>query len=111
MPAFTQRFAEAGYAIFAFDYRGFGESEGWPRHWVSPKRHLEDWQAALNFVKTIRSFQKPRFVKRQIKCLMHAITCDKAIILNSAQVKFWKEYCFATGVLKGKRSRALGACG
>ena len=51
LPAFAQRFAEAGYAVFAFDYRGFGDSEGRPRHWVSPKRHLEDWQAALNFIK------------------------------------------------------------
>lgn len=51
LPAFAQRFAEAGYAVFAFDYRGFGDSECQRRHWVSPKRHLEDWQAALNFIK------------------------------------------------------------
>ena len=53
LPAFAERFVAAGYAVFSFDYRGFGESEGQPRHWVSPKRHLQDWQAALNFVQSL----------------------------------------------------------
>ncbi len=39
------RFVEAGYAVFLFDYRNFGDSEGKPRHWVDPGRHLGDWDA------------------------------------------------------------------
>ena len=62
MPAFTQRFAEAGYAVFVLDYRRFCDGEGQRRHWVSPKRHLEDWQAALNFVKTLTEVDSQRIV-------------------------------------------------
>lgn len=53
LPQFAERFVAQGYAVFSFDYRGFGESEGHPRHWVSPKRHLEDWKAALDFIRTL----------------------------------------------------------
>ena len=49
---YAARFAAAGLAVFAFDYRTFGGSEGEPRNWISPKRHLEDWRAALDFVKS-----------------------------------------------------------
>ena len=37
--------------MLVFDYRTFGGSDGEPRHWVSPRRHVEDWRAALAFVK------------------------------------------------------------
>lgn len=30
--------------------RCFGGSEGSPRNWVSPRRHLEDWDAAVQYV-------------------------------------------------------------
>ena len=50
LPRFAELFANRGYAVFLFDYRGFGGSEGEPRNFVSAKRHLEDWQNALNFV-------------------------------------------------------------
>ena len=49
----AQRFVEAGYAVFLFDYRNFGDSEGQPRHWVDPVRHLQDWDAAIRHVKTL----------------------------------------------------------
>lgn len=55
LPQFAEQFVAQGYAVFSFDYRGFGESSGHPRHWVSPKRHLEDWKAALDFVRTLAS--------------------------------------------------------
>jgi pimeloyl-ACP methyl ester carboxylesterase len=48
---FAERFAEAGLAAFLFDYRCFGDSEGEPRNWISPRRHLQDWEAALAHVK------------------------------------------------------------
>lgn len=62
LPKFAERFVEHGYAVFSFDYRGFGDSDGQPRHWVSPKRHLEDWHAALNFVKTLTEVDTQRIV-------------------------------------------------
>ena len=44
------RFARAGFAVFTFDYRGFGGSQGSPRYDVSAERQLEDWRAAVAFI-------------------------------------------------------------
>lgn len=46
---FAWRFVEAGFAALAFDYRCFGGSSGWPRHWVDPFRHAEDYETVLEF--------------------------------------------------------------
>lgn len=48
---FAELFASKGLAVLLFDYRNFGGSEGEPRNWVSPKRHLQDWDAALDYVR------------------------------------------------------------
>jgi len=45
-------FSAAGFAVLAFDYRHFGESEGLPRQIMSVRKHLEDVDAALAFVQT-----------------------------------------------------------
>jgi alpha-beta hydrolase superfamily lysophospholipase len=47
LPAFARAFASEGLAAMTFDYRGFGDSEGEPRHLVDPARHVEDWLAAV----------------------------------------------------------------
>ncbi|ROZ71275.1 alpha/beta hydrolase [Ramlibacter sp. WS9] len=56
------RFVEAGYAVYLFDYRNFGDSEGQPRHWVDPGRHLKDWDAAIRHVKTLERVDGQRMV-------------------------------------------------
>lgn len=43
-------FNEAGWAVFTFDYRHFGESEGQPRQRISVAKQLADWQGALQQV-------------------------------------------------------------
>lgn len=48
LPAVAERFAEAGYAAFLFDYRHFGDSEGEPRNLVSPSRQTADLRAAVD---------------------------------------------------------------
>ncbi len=48
---FAEVFAQRGLAVLIFDYRNFGGSDGEPRNWVSTKRHLEDWEAALDYVR------------------------------------------------------------
>lgn len=50
---FMRRFAEAGFQVLCFDYRGFGSSEGTPRQVVSVPGQLEDWTAAIAFVRTL----------------------------------------------------------
>ena len=51
---FADRFASSGLAAVIFDYRTFGGSDGEPRHWVSPKRHLEDWTSTIQYVQVRR---------------------------------------------------------
>lgn len=49
---YAATFAEAGFAVFLFDYRTFGGSDGQPRNWVSPSRQLQDWRSALSYINT-----------------------------------------------------------
>lgn len=54
---------EAGMAVFAFDYRGFGQSaeiRGCPRQLVDPWRQLEDWRAALDFLPALQTVDASR---------------------------------------------------
>jgi dienelactone hydrolase len=53
LPAYAERFATAGVAVLAFDYRSFGDSTGQPRQLVDPWRHLQDWRAAIAFVRKL----------------------------------------------------------
>jgi pimeloyl-ACP methyl ester carboxylesterase len=48
---FAERFAAAGILALAFDYRGFGDSEGKPVDVAAMGPQLEDWAAALAFVR------------------------------------------------------------
>ena len=52
LDAFARRFAGAGFAVLAFDYRSFGESQGRPRQVIDIRGQLADWEAALEFVRT-----------------------------------------------------------
>lgn len=51
MPSVALGLARAGFASLAFDYRGFGESEG-PRYRLIPSEQIEDIQNALSYVET-----------------------------------------------------------
>lgn len=51
LDAFSERFASAGVAALAFTYRYFGDSGGEPRQLISVSRQLEDWDAALTYIK------------------------------------------------------------
>lgn len=51
LDAYAERFAAAGFTVLAFDYRHFGESGGEPRQLLDPARQLDDWAAALAYVR------------------------------------------------------------
>lgn len=53
LPAFAERFAARGLAVYLFDYRCFGGSDGEPRNYVHPGRHAQDWQAAVAHVRSM----------------------------------------------------------
>ena len=52
LDAFAERFAVAGIAALAFTYRYLGDSGGEPRQLMSVSRQLQDWEAALDYVKS-----------------------------------------------------------
>lgn len=47
---YAEKFVESGMAVVVFDYRSFGGSGGSPRHWVSPRRHLQDWEVVVRHI-------------------------------------------------------------
>lgn len=49
---FKQAFCDAGYLVFAFDYRSFGDSDGEPRQVMVPNRQVGDYLSALKFMRT-----------------------------------------------------------
>ena len=51
LPAYAETFAANGLAVFLFDYRCFGTSDGEPRNYVDQGRHLQDWQSAIAHVR------------------------------------------------------------
>ena len=49
---FAERFADAGISALLFDHRGFGDSGG-EADLFHPSRQLEDWRAAIAFVRSL----------------------------------------------------------
>lgn len=47
LEAYAQAFAKAGFHAMAFDYRGFGLSEGKKRQYISVPDQIADWRAAI----------------------------------------------------------------
>lgn len=60
LDAFAERFADSGFAVFLFDYRNFGDSEGEPRNLINPFRHLVDWKNAIAHVRKINYIDNKR---------------------------------------------------
>jgi pimeloyl-ACP methyl ester carboxylesterase len=59
---FAKRFSAAGLDVLAFDYRGFGASEGMPRQTISIKRQLADYHAAVAAAKDLPEVDPHRIV-------------------------------------------------
>jgi alpha-beta hydrolase superfamily lysophospholipase len=49
----AEAYAEAGYAVFDFDFRHLGDSDGSPRQIVSVRKQREDLLAALSHVRSL----------------------------------------------------------
>jgi pimeloyl-ACP methyl ester carboxylesterase len=60
IPDYAQRFAAAGLAALAFDYRHWGDSEGEPRRLFSLRRQLADWRAAVGCARGLESVDPDR---------------------------------------------------
>lgn len=62
LAAYAERFTAAGYACLVFDYRHFGDSEGTPRHLLSPRKQLADWTAAIAYARTLPQVDGDRVI-------------------------------------------------
>jgi len=58
LPAYADHFASHGLAVYLFDYRCFGSSDGEPRNYVDQGRHIQDWQAAIGHVRSLSNINK-----------------------------------------------------
>lgn len=57
---FAEAFATAGIAALLFDYRGYGDSGGMPRHHVSPRDQIDDYRNALTWLSLQREVDEHR---------------------------------------------------
>ncbi|MGQ9844276.1 MAG: alpha/beta hydrolase [Spirochaetota bacterium] len=59
---FADAFAQMGFAILMFDYRGFGKSQGSIPRLVYHKNHIQDYLAAISFVKTLPNIEPSKII-------------------------------------------------
>jgi dienelactone hydrolase len=57
---YAARFQEAGFAVLAFDYRHYGQSQGEPRHLLWIPRQLQDWAAAVAYARGLAQVDPER---------------------------------------------------
>src|SRR5271157_2069014 len=62
LDAYAQKFSDAGYACLVFDYRHFGTSDGEPRQLLDIGRQLEDWDAAIAYVRQTRAVRSDQVI-------------------------------------------------
>ena len=62
LEAFAKRFQAAGSDVVAFDYRGFGTSDGTPRQDVNHVRHRADYRAVIAHVRGMPGIDPDRIV-------------------------------------------------
>ncbi|CAB4942416.1 unannotated protein [freshwater metagenome] len=60
LPAFAERFAEAGMAALVFDYRHFGASGGHPRQLLDVGRQHDDYRAAVAYARGLDGIDPER---------------------------------------------------
>jgi dienelactone hydrolase len=62
LDAYAARFAEAGYAVLVFDYRGWGDSPGEPRRVLDIRAQQRDWRAGVAYARSIEGVDTSRVV-------------------------------------------------
>lgn len=52
LPKYAEKFSAAGLTVLAFDYRRFGRSDGEPRQVIDVAKQLDDYRAAVRYVRS-----------------------------------------------------------
>ena len=91
------QFLEAGYVCMAFDYRGFGESEG-ERGRMLPEEEIEDVRSAITFLQ-----QHPSVNPEQIGILGWGLG-GGVVVSTAARDRRVKAVCCANGFGWGART-------
>lgn len=62
LPAYAERFSDAGFTVVVFDYRHFGASGGQPRQLLDIRRQLDDWRSALAYTRSLPEVDPDRVI-------------------------------------------------
>lgn len=54
LDSYARLYQKEGFAVFVFDYRCLGESDGEPRQLVWIPHQLQDWSAAVEYVRSLK---------------------------------------------------------
>jgi cephalosporin-C deacetylase-like acetyl esterase len=60
LESYAVRYQKAGFAVLIFDYRHFGKSGGQPRQLIWIPYQLEDWLAAIKYVRNLKEIDSGR---------------------------------------------------
>ncbi|HLR83621.1 MAG TPA: alpha/beta fold hydrolase [Nocardioidaceae bacterium] len=106
LAAYAERFCAAGYRVLAFDYRHFGASEGEPRQLFDVRRQIDDWTAAVHFVRSLPGVDPARVVLWGTSfgggLVLSVAARDERIAAVIAQCPF--THGFASGLKLGART-------
>lgn len=114
LPTYAERLAERGYAVYLFDYRGFGDSEGEPRGLVSPKRQVADLRAAINAVRKLDDVDGDRLALWGVSLSAgHAVTVaaeDSGVdaVVGVTPILDGRSFVLSGGVVTGLKRVAAG---
>lgn len=62
LDAYAEKFSQAGYNVFVFDYRYFGESEGQPRQLFNIAWQHQDYLAAIEYVTAVYKISRDKVI-------------------------------------------------
>jgi alpha-beta hydrolase superfamily lysophospholipase len=101
---FAKHFQALGVHAIAFDYRGFGDSDGEPRQLIAPEAQLDDWASAIAFARNQNDVYPDRVALWGASysggAVVIAAARDRRIAAVSAMVPMMDARCAARDVVR-----------
>ncbi|GAA0228402.1 alpha/beta hydrolase [Haladaptatus pallidirubidus] len=114
LPEIAKRFVARGFAVFLFDYRNLGDSDGEPRNLVSFSRHVADWESAIDHVRGLDAIDRRKIALWGTSYsgghVIEAAAGDHRIAAVVAQVPFvdGREELRSAGIKKSLKGTVSG---